>query len=304
MSPPPGDEEVGGGNEHIPSALEEVLAYKEIRVREVGHTDHDSAAAGKSTAIIDKSLLIYHSFLGGVAISEESQVHQVDESLKEDIDKEDKKEEQADTEESKPKNRNQKKKKKKKRSKRTGFRTTEDTKDEEADENEDLAVEIEYVQEEIVYDEKNPYFKQFAKIFDIFKIKDEKTLKKEEEEEAKRKELQRMIELKKVPKFEEEEIEEKKEPGDDDKPKISKRKQKQLSRMSVAELKQCVARPDVVEMHDVTAKDPKLLVLLKATRNSVPVPRHWCAKRKYLQVHITKTVSLIPFMVDFTLLSI
>ena len=42
-------------------------------------------------------------------------------------------------------------------------------------------------------------------------------------------------------------------------------------------------RPDVVEMHDVTAKDPGLLVALKATRNTVPVPRHWCFKRKYLQ---------------------
>ena len=43
------------------------------------------------------------------------------------------------------------------------------------------------------------------------------------------------------------------------------------------------ARPDVVEMHDVTARDPKLLVHLKSTRNTVPVPRHWCFKRKYLQ---------------------
>ena len=46
---------------------------------------------------------------------------------------------------------------------------------------------------------------------------------------------------------------------------------------------QLVSRPDVVEMHDVTARDPKLLVHLKATRNTVPVPRHWCFKRKYLQ---------------------
>ena len=58
---------------------------------------------------------------------------------------------------------------------------------------------------------------------------------------------------------------------------------KKLNRLSVAELKQLVLRPDVVEMHDVTARDPKLLVSLKATRNSVPVPRHWCFKRKYLQ---------------------
>jgi splicing factor 3B subunit 2 len=33
----------------------------------------------------------------------------------------------------------------------------------------------------------------------------------------------------------------------------------------------------------VTAADPKLLVFLKSYRNTVPVPRHWCHKRKYLQ---------------------
>lgn len=65
--------------------------------------------------------------------------------------------------------------------------------------------------------------------------------------------------------------------------KLSKKKLKKATRLSVAELKQLVNRPDVVEMHDVTARDPKLLVHLKSTRNTVPVPRHWCAKRKYLQ---------------------
>lgn len=64
---------------------------------------------------------------------------------------------------------------------------------------------------------------------------------------------------------------------------MSKRKLKKITRLSVAELKQLVSRPDVVEMHDVTARDPKLLVQLKAHRNTVQVPRHWCFKRKYLQ---------------------
>ncbi|CAN7998882.1 unnamed protein product [Ixodes hexagonus] len=36
-------------------------------------------------------------------------------------------------------------------------------------------------------------------------------------------------------------------------------------------------------MHDVTARDPVLLLHLKSSRNTVPVPRHWCFKRKYLQ---------------------
>jgi splicing factor 3B subunit 2 len=65
--------------------------------------------------------------------------------------------------------------------------------------------------------------------------------------------------------------------------KLSKKKKKLMSRLSVAELKQLVARPDVVEAHDVTSSDPRLLVFLKAYRNTVPVPRHWCHKRKYLQ---------------------
>jgi splicing factor 3B subunit 2 len=190
-------------------------------------------------------------------------------------------------------NRNQKKKKKKKRSKRRQQRAEEEENEKNEEQDENLQVEIEYIQEEIEIDDKNPFYRQFAKVFEAFKIVDENTVKKEEEEEAKKKELQRMIELKKVPKFNDDEDleDEKKDNADDDKPKISKRKQKQMTRLSVAELKQCVARPDVVEMHDVTAKDPKLLVLLKATRNTVPVPRHWCAKRKYLQVMISAYLS-------------
>lgn len=39
-----------------------------------------------------------------------------------------------------------------------------------------------------------------------------------------------------------------------------------------------------LKIWDATASDPKLLVFLKSYRNTVPVPRHWCQKRKYLQV--------------------
>jgi splicing factor 3B subunit 2 len=84
--------------------------------------------------------------------------------------------------------------------------------------------------------------------------------------------------------FEDEEEEEREKlEKNKEEPKLSKKKLKQQTRLSVAALKQLVNRPDVVEMHDVTALDPKLLVHLKATRNTVAVPRHWCAKRKYLQ---------------------
>lgn len=40
----------------------------------------------------------------------------------------------------------------------------------------------------------------------------------------------------------------------DDKEKLSKKKLKKQSRLTVAELKQIVERPDLVEMHDVTCK--------------------------------------------------
>lgn len=56
-----------------------------------------------------------------------------------------------------------------------------------------------------------------------------------------------------------------------------------MTRMTISELKQKVNHPELVEMHDVTTKDPLTLLTLKSTRNTVPVPRHWCYKRKYLQ---------------------
>ena len=35
-------------------------------------------------------------------------------------------------------------------------------------------------------------------------------------------------------------------------------------------------------MWDTTASDPLFLVYLKAYRNTVPVPRHWSQRRKFL----------------------
>ncbi|KAE9361681.1 Splicing factor 3B subunit 2 [Phytophthora fragariae] len=70
---------------------------------------------------------------------------------------------------------------------------------------------------------------------------------------------------------------------DEEEQALSKKARKKSKRLSVAELKQLVAYPDVVEAHDVTSADPRLLVYLKSYRNTVPVPHHWCHKRKYLQ---------------------
>ena len=54
-------------------------------------------------------------------------------------------------------------------------------------------------------------------------------------------------------------------------------------RPSVADLKRRVDRPDLVEAHDITAPDPDFLICLKGHPGTVPVPRHWGRKRKYLQ---------------------
>ncbi|KAK1236489.1 hypothetical protein PQX77_000266 [Marasmius sp. AFHP31] len=71
--------------------------------------------------------------------------------------------------------------------------------------------------------------------------------------------------------------------SDTEKKPLSKKKQRKLNRLTVAELKQLVKKPEVVEWTDVTAADPRLLLHLKSYRNTVPIPIHWSAKRDYLQ---------------------
>lgn len=70
--------------------------------------------------------------------------------------------------------------------------------------------------------------------------------------------------------------------GHDASAPLSKRKAKKLQRLTVGELKQRVSRPEVVEGWDVDAADPRLLVHLKSSHNSIPVPEHWKFKRDYL----------------------
>lgn len=54
---------------------------------------------------------------------------------------------------------------------------------------------------------------------------------------------------------------------------MSKKKRKLASRLKIAELKQACERPDVVEIWDVTAMDPKLLVYLKVRKE---LGLGWC----------------------------
>ena len=78
--------------------------------------------------------------------------------------------------------------------------------------------------------------------------------------------------------------------------KAGKKGKKQLKlkqQMKIFDLKMMAKRPDMVEAWDITAKDPLFLITLKQVRNSVPVPRHWAQKRRYLQYK--RGIHKIPF---------
>ena len=171
--------------------------------------------------------------------------------------------------------RNQLKKlrKKKKKEQKNNEQSTEAADD--AEEQSDSGVEIEYVPEEVEF---HPIFCHIFEKFrtgDLRKFQESQNGGSENEEDR----WKRLVERKKPVELELKDDKEASKDGG----KLSKRQLKKQTRMSVAELKSRVMHPELVEMHDVTAKDPITLLELKSTRNTVPVPRHWCFKRKYLQ---------------------
>jgi len=64
--------------------------------------------------------------------------------------------------------------------------------------------------------------------------------------------------------------------------RVSNRAQKIASRMSLAELKSKVFRPELVDGMDNCSPDPLALLMCKSCRNAVQIPRHWSNKRNYL----------------------
>jgi splicing factor 3B subunit 2 len=72
------------------------------------------------------------------------------------------------------------------------------------------------------------------------------------------------------------------EEDDDDQPKISKKQRKQMNKLTVAQLKSQVQKPELVEWTDVSSTDPRLLIAIKGAKNVIPVPTHWSLKREYL----------------------
>ncbi|XP_047313417.1 splicing factor 3B subunit 2-like isoform X2 [Impatiens glandulifera] len=136
-------------------------------------------------------------------------------------------------------------------------------------------VEVEYVPEKPEFDVE--FDEDFRKVFEKFSFKESTGT----EENDKKDDPAVNASNKKVADSDSEEEDhdtQQKEKGG-----LSNKKKKVQRRMNIAELKQISSRPDVVEVWDATSADPKLLVYLKSYRNTVPVPRHWCQKRKFLQ---------------------
>ncbi|MEQ2304133.1 Splicing factor 3B subunit 2, partial [Ameca splendens] len=272
VPPPPGEdnkevwqnEEVSVGGPKIPQVLEKILQLKEIRQEQLTDpADDDDYEGGEMDATNSSGQVMSET-------EDDGQMSKKDKNRK---------------------RRNRKKKSKKKRALEKKEQAEQQQqqqkkkegseKEKEKDKGKDPEVEIEYVTEEPeIYD---PNFIFFKRIFEAFKLTDD--VKKDKEKEPEKSEKLEVVGMlrKKGFELERKDSDDSDEEGKPDVPKLSKKKLRRMNRLTVAELKQLVARPDVVEMHDVTAQEPKLLVHLKATRNTVPVPRHWCFKRKYLQ---------------------
>ncbi|KAL6143730.1 hypothetical protein ACLB2K_054425 [Fragaria x ananassa] len=138
-------------------------------------------------------------------------------------------------------------------------------------------VEIEYVPEQLT-ELNDSMYADFKQIFEKFTFKDTAGVEEEKKDDVHH--------TQEDTNSEEEDYQQKQA-------KSVSNKKKKRAKMSVAQLKQMCSRPDVVEVWDATAADPKLLVHLKSYRNTVPVPRHWSQKRKYLQG--TRGVEKRPF---------
>lgn len=79
----------------------------------------------------------------------------------------------------------------------------------------------------------------------------------------------------------------------DESVKLSRRQQRIRNKVPVSLLKASTSRPGVVEMSDIDALDPFLLVTIKSMPNVVQVPNHWSSKREYLSSR--KGVERPPF---------
>lgn len=247
----------------LPAALEQALAFKNERAKEVGADPNELSIPGTSpTHETPNDDTVVIDFVPETeVISEKSTTKS---------------------------NKLGKKKKKKRKKKHNGIaKEIKDDTVEKLTEKEDLP-EVEYIQDIPEMSELQPMHRVFARVFETFRMIDSDNGTDKDKGESINQypvtaAIQTPSKIHLLDEFDDNSGQQNPPIGENGVARLSKRKLKRLNRLSVAELKQLVGRPDVVEMHDVTARDPKLLVQLKAHRNTVPVPRHWCFKRKYLQ---------------------
>ena len=121
-----------------------------------------------------------------------------------------------------------------------------------------------YIQEDILKPD-DPFFRTFFRVFETFRIQ-EPEVKKQDTPSVSDLVAKAALESKRLAAQRQEESDDEEEEGEKEQPKISKKKLRRMNRLSVAQLKQLVERPDVVEMHDVTAPDPQLLIHLKVIK--------------------------------------
>ncbi|CAH2094733.1 unnamed protein product [Euphydryas editha] len=269
----------------LPKALEEALAYKDQRQAALGDQTEKETESQKEPEAPPAPVISAEYDIEEEGESDEENIPEA--PLPPIISKQEGQDNKSNKAKKVNKNKRKKKKKKEAKQKRKEAKnkeadgTDKETSQKSSDKENDKEAEIEYVQENIQFHELEPMYRQFHRILESFKITEKKEDVKEEFGKDAPKPSNKPQE-KVTDQFaaDEEAVE---KHAADEKDRLSKRKLKKLSRLSVAELKQLVARPDVVEMYDVTARDPRLLVQLKAHRNTVQVPRHWCYKRKYLQ---------------------
>lgn len=253
----------------LPKALEDVFAFKDQLAGELGRKDGEIPVDVERAAPKTSTGVISTDYADADADSDD------EEETSEGTDNKNKASHRVDKNKKKKQRKKQKKKNRQKQQQDGEEKSTSEIEKVENGENGD--VHVEYVPDKITVADLAPMYRQFYRVFELFKLEEKPVAKDVEVADDK------AATQKKDKEIIEDEDEDMDEDQKEDKEKLSKRKLKKLTRLSVAELKQLVNRPDVVEMHDVTARDPKLLVQLKAHRNTVQVPRHWCFKRKYLQ---------------------
>ncbi|KAH9833057.1 uncharacterized protein C8Q71DRAFT_776295 [Rhodofomes roseus] len=133
----------------------------------------------------------------------------------------------------------------------------------------DTPMDVEYVPEQL--DVKGPALDEFSDVFARFQLPPEASSGRDQEPSK-----GEVI-------YSDDDMASEGDSEAEEKKPLSKKKARKMNRLTVAELKQLVKKPEVVEWTDVTAADPRLLLHLKSYRNTVPIPSHWSAKRDYLQ---------------------